>query len=133
MEYFTRRASGHSDADGVVGRSILEKVGNDLRFQVRERFRIAEEASYRDQNILEQRSRLIWTINQILRVVLNEVRPDQLHPSGQAAQNRRALVSTENVTRSAAELDKNRLEGILTMALNGSNGWLIMLQGGQPS
>ncbi len=90
-----RGAPGNPDPERVGAARVRQQPRQDLRFERRKGFRVAEEPRDADQELAEQQLRLVRQRAQLLDVGGHLVGPEHVHPALDAAHQRAGLVLAE--------------------------------------
>src|SRR5262249_48595387 len=116
VRLFARGAPRYPGAYGLIRLGVLDQGRNGLGAQGFPGSRIAKETGDRDQQVIEQRLHFLGTILEKSEVVVERGAVIQLHPAGEWAQDRGAVVSAEVVVGTQTPRIKGALERELVLS-----------------
>jgi hypothetical protein len=103
VHLLSRGASGNPEAEGEVGRPILEELGEDRLLERREGRRIPEEAGDMDEQMLVKVLELLRVLLQVADIVVKVPHLVQQHPPLQVPVEEGGLVLAEVHSRGGQE------------------------------
>ena len=107
--FFPAGTGRHPDADRFLA-AILDQRSDDLFFDFRPDFRVAEEAGDIDQHIVGQLAKLIGIGPQVREIVAKFAEPQQVHAPPDPPPDRAGLVGGEVVFQAGLDQGEDALQ-----------------------